>query len=49
MVFVAAAYNGAKKKIADVHPTRKKAELKKQIRLVGPIDQYPDGSVNQWV
>ncbi|KAF3388291.1 hypothetical protein DPV78_012172 [Talaromyces pinophilus] len=49
MVFVAAAYDGAKQKIADVQAARRRAEMKKQIRLVGPIDQYPDGSINQWV
>lgn len=49
MVFVAAAYDGAKQKIADVQAARRRAEMKKQIRLVGPIDQYPDGSINRWV
>lgn len=47
MVFVAAAYAGAKQKIADVQAARRRAGMKKQIRLVGPIDQYPDGSINQ--
>ncbi|RAO72301.1 uncharacterized protein BHQ10_008313 [Talaromyces amestolkiae] len=47
MVFVAAAYDGAKQKIADVQAARRRAGMKKQIRLVGPIDQYPDGSINQ--
>lgn len=49
MVFVAAAYDGAKQKIADVQAARRRTEMKKQIRLVGPIDRYPDGSINQWV
>ncbi|KAL3703152.1 hypothetical protein TMatcc_010340 [Talaromyces marneffei ATCC 18224] len=49
MVFVAAAYDGAKQKIADVQAARRRAEIKKQIRLVGPIDQYPDGSFHQWI
>lgn len=49
MVFVAAAYDGAKQKIADMQAARRRAGMKKQIRLVGPIDQYPDGSINQWV
>jgi hypothetical protein len=49
MVFVAAAYDGAKQKIADVQAARRRAGIKKQIHLVGPIDQYPDGSFHQWV
>jgi hypothetical protein len=49
MMFVAAAYDGTKQKVADAQAARRRAEIKKQIRLVGPIDQYPDGSINQWV
>lgn len=49
MVFFATAYDGAKQTIADVQAARRRAEIKKQIRLVGPIDQYPDGSINHWV
>ncbi|EED12269.1 hypothetical protein TSTA_003290 [Talaromyces stipitatus ATCC 10500] len=49
LVLVAAAYNSAKQKIASAQAARRRAEMKKQIRLVGPIGQYPDGSINHWV
>lgn len=49
MLSVTAAYDSAKQKIADVQAARRKAQMKKNIRLMGPTDRYPDGCIHQWV
>lgn len=46
---VLSALGGARKKIAESRAARRRAELKKHIRVVGPVEQYPDGTVNQWL
>lgn len=46
---VLSAIDGARKKIAASRAARRRAELKKHIRVVGPVEQYPDGTVNQWL
>jgi hypothetical protein len=46
---VLSAIDGAKKKIAESRAARRRAELKKHIRVIGPIEHYPDGTVNQWL
>ncbi|KAL1963369.1 hypothetical protein VTN77DRAFT_8385 [Rasamsonia byssochlamydoides] len=46
---VLSAIDGARKKIAESRAARRRAELKKHIRVIGPVEQYPDGTVNQWL
>jgi hypothetical protein len=46
---VFSAIDGAKKKIAESRASRRREELKKHIRIIGPIEHYPDGTVNQWL
>lgn len=44
-----AAWDRAKQLLTEQRAARRRMELKKQIRLIGPIDHYPDGTVNQWM
>jgi hypothetical protein len=46
--YILIAFDGAKKKLAAVKAARRRAELKKNLHVVGPMDKYHDGSVNQW-
>ncbi|OKL58034.1 hypothetical protein UA08_06742 [Talaromyces atroroseus] len=47
--YVLIAFDGAKKKLAAIQAARRRAELKKNIRVVGPNDKYPGGSDSHWV
>lgn len=46
---VFSAIDGVKNKITESRASRRRDELKKHIRVIGPIEQYPDGTVNQWL
>ncbi|CRG88334.1 hypothetical protein PISL3812_05363 [Talaromyces islandicus] len=41
--------DGAKKKFTEARAARRRKQLKKHIRIIGPIENYPYGSASEWV
>ncbi|KAH8694122.1 hypothetical protein BGW36DRAFT_454680 [Talaromyces proteolyticus] len=43
------AIEGVKNKLTEARAARRRAQLKKHIRLIGPIENYPYGAPNEWL
>lgn len=46
---VSSAYDGALRKISGMQAERRRTEMKKQIRLIRPVERYYDGCITHWV